>query len=627
MDTNPTTSIDESAALRYVLEGTVAQTGEPFFRALAENLPKALGYRDGWITELVDGDRVRSLAAWIEGEFVEFSYALDNTPCEPVIRERRFVHHPDGVQAAYPEDQWLARIGAVSYMGVPLCDTDGTTLGHVSVIGADPKPAEPLGLAVLKTFASRAEVELQQLQAQRALAASEQRASNLLKSAMDGILVLDQSMSIRTINGAAARMLGVSVDAPGCLATMLAEPDRERLARLLDLESTDQPYLPLPAGMTLATSMREFIVEGTLSRFLERDVPLYTVIFRDIGERLAAEQHIERLLAENRYLEQKLGGLGAGNILGVSTAVQKAVQDAQQVADTNATVLIHGETGTGKELFANAVHNWSPRSDGPLIAVNCAALPGELIESELFGHEKGAFTGAAQRRVGRFALADGGTIFLDEIGDLPITLQAKLLRVLQEGQFEPVGSSTTQSVDVRVVAATNRNLFDAMQEGRFREDLYYRLNVFPIEVPPLRERGRDVVMLAEAFLADFATQFGRPCAPLTEGMKTRLMAYGWPGNVRELRNVIERAVICASGGQIDLDRALPHVTGASAAVGVDAGQVLTVDALRELESNNIRRALELTSGRVSGPSGAAALLNMKPSTLSSRIRSLGIDSG
>ena len=257
--------------------------------------------------------------------------------------------------------------------------------------------------------------------------------------------------------------------------------------------------------------------------------------------------------------------------------------------------------------------------------MNCAALPTELIESEFFGHEKGAFTGAAQKRVGRFALADGGTIFLDEIGDLPIALQAKLLRVLQEGQFDPVGSSKTQTVDVRVVAATNRDLFQAVQDGEFREDLYYRLNVFPLEVPPLRDRGDDVLRLAEAFTEEFAAQIGRRVAPLTEGMKQRLKRHPWPGNVRELRNVVERAVILARDGQLDLERALPDQGGAHPSTPVgDNRELLTADALKDLERENIRLALSLAKGRVSGKDGAAALLNMKPSTLSSRIQALGI---
>ena len=624
-------ALNESEALRYVLEGTVAKTGEPFFRALVENLSKALGYRHAWITELVDQDHLRSLAAWMHGELVpNFDYAIRHTPCEPVIRNRCVVHHPDNVQAAYPEDLELADIGAVSYLGVPLFDSDGRTLGHLALLGDVPKPTEPIGLTVLKIFAARAEVELQQVRAQRALSASEERASNLLESAMDGILVVDRDLSIHTVNTAAARMLDISPETPGSLTALLPEADRQRFVQLLEAESADEPYL-LVNGLTLRTSEREFVVEGTVTHFGHEDKPLFALIFRDIGELLATEQRIERLLAENRYLELKLGALGSGEILGASPAIGKALDDAQQVAETNATVIIHGETGTGKELFARAVHNWSPRCDGSLIAVNCAALPAELIESEFFGHEKGAFTGASQRRVGRFALADGGTIFLDEVGDLPIALQAKLLRVLQEGQFEPVGSSRTQTVDVRVVAATNRDLFQAVQDGEFREDLYYRLSVFPIEVPPLRDRVDDVILLAEAFLDEFATQIGRRCAPLTNGMKARLLGYGWPGNVRELRNVMERAVICARDGQVDLDRALPQAAvGSSAPIGraddVAGDAVLTVEALRELEKENIRRALLRCGGRVSGESGAAALLNMKPSTLSSRIRALGIHS-
>ena len=240
----------------------------------------------------------------------------------------------------------------------------------------------------------------------------------------------------------------------------------------------------------------------------------------------------------------------------------------KEVAATDATVLILGETGTGKEVIARSIHRTSRRHNKPLIKVNCAAIPATLIESELFGHEAGAFTGATKKRDGRFAMAHGGTIFLDEVGELPLDLQSKLLRVLQEGEFEPVGSSQTRKVDVRVLAATNRDLQRAIGEGKFREDLYYRLNVFPIELPPLRERRGDIGALAAAFAEKFAKSMGRSIEPLSADCIRRLEAYRWPGNVRELQNIIERAVITARDGKLNLDRALPESVGViAAAVG------------------------------------------------------------
>ena len=263
-----------------------------------------------------------------------------------------------------------------------------------------------------------------------------------------------------------------------------------------------------------------------------------------------------------------------------------------------------------------------------MIKVNCAAIPASLIESELFGHEKGAFTGATQRRDGRFALAHGGSLFLDEIGDLPLELQGKLLRVLQEGEFEPVGSSTTRKVDVRVLAATNRDLRQAVEEKTFREDLFYRLNVFPIELPPLRERGDDVGQLASAFAQQFARRMGRDFEGLSENCLRRLKAYSWPGNVRELQNVIERAVITSRGDAVTVERALPEAeTETASAPPPDGGatpDILKAGDLRKLERDNIVAALEKTRWRVSGEKGAAVLLDMNPSTLSSRMKALGI---
>ena len=305
------------------------------------------------------------------------------------------------------------------------------------------------------------------------------------------------------------------------------------------------------------------------------------------------------------------------------------MRDIEEVADTDTNVLILGETGTGKELIARAIHRKSHRREKPLIKVNCAAMPGTLIESELFGHEQGAFTGATKKREGRFALADGGTIFLDEIGELPVEIQVKLLRVLQEGEFEPVGSSRTQKVDVRVIAATNRELKQATQEGKFREDLYYRLNVFPIEVPPLRERGEDIGLLASTFANKFAKRMGRSIELLSKDCARRLKAYSWPGNVRELQNVIERAVITARDGRLNLDRALPESSKemiAEAALSAETPKrVRTAKELEELERTNLVAALEATGWRVAGETGAAQLLGMKPTTLSSRIKALGIE--
>ncbi len=293
-------------------------------------------------------------------------------------------------------------------------------------------------------------------------------------------------------------------------------------------------------------------------------------------------------------------------------------------------MLIQGESGVGKELVAHVIHAASPRRDGPLVKVNCAAVPHELFESEFFGHVKGAFTGAHRDRVGRFQLADGGTIFLDEVGEIPLSLQSKLLRVLQESEFERVGDERTHTVDVRVIAATNRDLEVAVAEGRFREDLFYRLSVFPIDVPPLRERGDDVVQLALHFLERTCQDFGHRPLTLSQQQAALLKQYAWPGNIRELKNVIERAVILSQGKVLRLDLAMANIleepsAAAEAELAQPAGRrILTEDELTDLHRQNILNALRATDWRVSGPNGAARLLGLKPTTLADRMKKFGI---
>jgi transcriptional regulator with GAF, ATPase, and Fis domain len=313
-----------------------------------------------------------------------------------------------------------------------------------------------------------------------------------------------------------------------------------------------------------------------------------------------------------------------GRIIGESPALKQMLVRIEAVAQTSASVLIEGESGVGKELVAHVIHARSPRKDGPLVKVNCASIPHELFESEFFGHVKGAFTGAHRDRVGRFQLADGGTIFLDEVGEIPLDLQSKLLRVLQESEYERVGDDHTHSVDVRVIAATNRDLEQAVADGRFREDLFYRLSVFPIEVPPLRERGDDVLQIASHFLERTCQEFGHHPLTLSKQQAALLKRYDWPGNVRELKNVIERAVILSRGKVLRLDLAMSDILHAptTAAPEAELGrpQVKTELEMRELERKNTQLALEMAEWRVSGPNGAAKLLGIKPTTLTDRMK-------
>jgi len=343
-----------------------------------------------------------------------------------------------------------------------------------------------------------------------------------------------------------------------------------------------------------------------------------------------------RLEKENVYLREELcAEHNFEEIVGNSPALLKALHAVEQVAPTDSTVLIYGETGTGKELVARAIHSRSSRNGRALVSVNCSAISAGLVESELFGHMKGAFTGALERRIGRFELANGGTIFLDEIGELCLETQVKLLRVLQEHEFEPVGSSHPLRVDVRVIAATNRNLHEAVQAGRFRSDLFYRLNVFPIELPPLRERRADIPQLVAFCLSQFSKRLGKKMDGVSRESMENLVNYPWPGNIRELQNVIERAIIVSADPTLRLDRDLMPV--AAAAKGMEAPDedspedrqadlkspkpLLTLD---EVERNHIFAALQQASGVVDGPKGAAKILNLHPNTLRHRMDKLGI---
>jgi formate hydrogenlyase transcriptional activator len=329
----------------------------------------------------------------------------------------------------------------------------------------------------------------------------------------------------------------------------------------------------------------------------------------------------ERLQWENDYLRAAtLGAEGFEDIIGESPALQSVLFEVEQVAPADSTVLLLGETGTGKELIAKAIHARSRRCHRTLVKVNCAALPPTLIESELFGHEKGAFTGALSRKIGRFELAHGGTLFLDEIGELPLALQTKLLRVLQEKEFERVGSSVTQKVDVRVIAASNRNLAEAVREGTFRSDLYYRLRVFPIELPPLRARKEDVPLLVWHFLEQLTRTIGKQIERVPAATMARLIAYDWPGNIRELRNVLERALLLSPGPVLRLDELGDTLQAAEPANTGGGG----ARALEDVEREHILRTLEACDWRVKGQGNAAAQLKLHPNTLQSRMKKLGI---
>ena len=383
----------------------------------------------------------------------------------------------------------------------------------------------------------------------------------------------------------------------------------------------------------------DLLMSAIAHRGEDGDVDQLLIASKDLTERKAAERELRETLKENARLREELErerdylreevnvAMNFGRIVGNSPSLKRMLQRVEAVAQTPASVLLLGESGVGKELVARALHARGPRSEGPLVKVNCASIPKELFESEFFGHVKGAFTGAHRDRVGRFQLADGGTLFLDEVGEIPLELQGKLLRVLQESEFERVGDDETRRVDVRVIAATNRDLAQLIDAGEFREDLYYRLSVFPIDVPPLRERGDDVVQLAQDFLKQTCQEFGREGLSLTRAQADQLMQYDWPGNVRELKNVIERAVILSPGNVLRLEASLP-TSGRrmlKAVAQADQDTIMTEAELKSLQRRNTIRALEATAWRVSGEGGAAELLGLRPTTLADRIRSMKIE--
>ncbi|HKA18670.1 MAG TPA: sigma 54-interacting transcriptional regulator [Blastocatellia bacterium] len=624
-------------ALREIVEGTSAETGAGFFDALVKHLARSIGTKCAWVTEwLPDQRRLRALSFWNGENYTpDYEYPIADTPCESVVESRRPVIIHDRLIDLYPKDPDLPHLGAMSYMGVPLFDTDGQIMGHLAVLDDKPTSENESVTAIFNIFAGRASAELRRLRRDRALHEREQKLSLMFEGAMDAIIEFDSDFRITNLNAAAIRVFGGSVSdrLDKGLDELVTKESQGKLIYLigeLGRKNDGKQSSWIPDGLEgVDPEGKRFPAEATLSRYELAGRSFYTLILRNVHERVAAEERIRSLMGEADYLRAEIDAIqGFEEIVGASPALRHVLKDVERVAGMETTVLITGETGTGKELIARAIHRRSERRAKPLITVNCAAISSNLQESEFFGHEKGAFTGAVQRRDGRFKLADGGTIFLDEVGEMSLDLQAKLLRVLQEGEFEPVGSSRTVRVNVRVVAATNRDLEQMSKEGLFRADLMYRLNVFPVHLPSLRERGEDVVLLAEMFARQLGKRRGLTVATLSEAQKSRLRRYDWPGNIRELQNVIERAFITSLDGKtLNLDRALPDIESTSISVPrADSGEsrVLTAKELKDLERKNIETALVTAKGRVSGPGGAAELLGLNANTLASRMRVLGI---
>lgn len=625
-----------------IASGTFDETGTAFFDQLVKQVSIALGTKYAWVTEWLEEQRkLRALSFWSadDGQYRDYEYRIGDTPCEHVIREKTLVHIPDRVLDLFPGDPDLSAMEAVSYMGVPLQDLDGSVLGHLAVLHNAVLPERPEITTVLKIFAGRAGAELRRIQRDRSLQEREKRLRSLVDSAMDGIVELNSDQRIVRMNPAALRVLccdGSSV-AGTPIGHYLTETSVVKLRLLLDslcAGKTGHDSLWIVDGLDAVTETgKPFRAEVTISCYEVVGERFYTLFVRSIDDRIQAEQRIQALLEETATLRAEIDSLqGFSEVIGCSKALRNVLRDVQSVANSDAAVLITGETGTGKELIASAIHRRSGRNTGPFVKVNCAAIPATLQESEFFGHERGAFTGATQRRDGRFKQAHRGTIFLDEVGELPLDLQAKLLRVLQEGEYQTVGGSATIKADVRVIAATNRNLEHMVHAGTFRADLFYRLNVFPITVPALRERGGDILLLARSIAENVSTRRGLRNLKIRPEDEVRLQAYDWPGNVRELQNVIERAILTSVDGRtLNLARALPDCRVPAAKIENeptdDKPHIYTADQIRELERENIVRALSAAHWKVAGRDGAAELLGMNPNTLASRIKRLHIERG
>ncbi len=615
---------DEIAALRTIVEGTAHSTGKEFFQTLVSNLAKVIDAQYAFVAEFVDPGvriRARTLAFCAKGRLQDtVEWELAGTPCEDVVRGE-LCHHPIGVSRKFPRDEPMIAMGIDSYLGVPLLDNEGNVLGHLAVFDERPMPPEPRRLFIFRIFAARAAAELYRLGVEEKLIASERSYRDLFEEAPIAYVHEDLESRFISANRAAMRILGIKPDeVPGTVGMSFIPdtPDAQRRVREAFAsigQGTDT------SGVVLELRRKDDGRPIWIQWWSKPDPSgKYTrTMFLDITDRVLMEQEQARLRAQNLYLQEEIKAVhNFEEIIGQSPALTDVLDNVSRVAPTDSTVLLTGETGTGKELIARAIHSNSRRKDKPLIKINCAALPAGLIESELFGHEKGAFTGAITRRVGRFELAHSGTIFLDEIGEMPLEAQAKLLRVLQEHEFERLGGATPIKTDVRVIAATNRDLAKAVRERAFREDLSYRLNVFPIRVPPLRERRDDIPLLVHFLVNKFMTQIGKRIEGVGRETMERLVAYAWPGNVRELENVIERAVILAASSILEVD---PKTFTNS---GPTSSPPSPQSSLEVVEREHILRVLRQTDWVIDGPRGAAKVLELHANTLRSRMKKLGI---
>jgi PAS domain S-box-containing protein len=636
---------DDLRALQAVVEGTVAGTGREFFRSLVRYVAEAMGVSHAVVAEFADvSTRVRTLAFWARDRIADnIEYDHADTPCAAVVRGD-FCHHSTGVSDLFPHAKPLVELGIDSYLAVPFLDGDGKAFGHLAVFDERPMAAGPHRQFILRIFAARAAAELLRLRAEQRLSESEARYRDLFDEAPVAYWEIGVGGQILSANRRCSELLGYPrSEIVGEHVQFFAPKTADGKPPSQVMRRAHEAGEPLSGWETEARRKdgRPLWLKVWMgpSRGADGSLQAARCIGIDVTDRVLAERERDRLQQQKLYLQEEIKAEhNFEQIVGRSPGLAKVLAEVGRVAPTDATVLISGETGTGKELVARAIHSASKRRDKPLIKVNCAALPAGLVESELFGHEKGAFSGAVARRLGRFELADGGTIFLDEVGELPPDAQAKLLRVLQEREFDRVGGTAPVRVDVRVIAATNRDLAAQVGEKQFRADLHYRLNVFPVRLPPLRERRDDIPLLVYFLLGKFAPRVGKPLDGVTPETMRRLQEYSWPGNVRELENVLERAVILTSGATLEIApdvlttlAAPPAVTAGAAPGTAEAAPVAGADPptsgqpqLQDVERAYILKVLRQTNWLITGPRGAAKVLGLNANTLRNRMKKLGI---
>jgi len=618
----------EENFLRTISEQTAGLTGEDYFVELAKYITATLDVRYSFVVQCMNDDKTKlRMLSYVDRQEVKetIEYDTKGTPCEIVMEGKEFFC-ADKLDEMFPREK-----GIKSWVAVPIYSPSSRkVIGNIAAFDNVPMTSDQNQTSILRIFAARAGAEIDRLTAwqkleiankelQILLGESEERFRDLFEEAP--IAYVHEGLDSKFIkaNRAALKILGVKPEEALQMygKTLVADnPDNQRRLK----EAFDSIAKGIDTSGVILELRRKDNGKPIWIQWWSRPDPsgqFTRTMFLDITEQVLMEKEKALLQAQNRYLQEEIKlTYNFDEIVNRSIKFRKVLQNIEQVAATDATVLILGESGTGKELLARAVHNISNRSKRPLVKVNCAALPANLIESELFGHEKGAFTGALERKIGRFELADGGTIFLDEIGELPIELQAKLLRILQEGEFERLGNSRTMKVNVRVIAATNRSLEQAIEKKEFREDLYYRLNVFPIHCPPLRERTEDIPLLVKHFCQKYEVKIGKKITNIPQKVMDALMKYDWPGNIRELENIIERALILTRGNTLEYGEWVPSEK--------KTDKKILFTTLEDAERQHILEALEKTGWKVSGEKGAAKILGLNATTLEARMKKLGI---